>query len=144
MSKKGFTLIELLIVIAIIAILAAVVLVALGNARTQAQDSARKSDLNSIMTAVELYKTTETGDIVPDLAALCGVDGVFCDDTVVCTDNVFTGAIHGVYIQNLPVDPDTTTNYGCSVDASGNYTVTATLIADGGGTFTCENGSCHE
>ncbi len=75
MSKqKGFTLIELLVVIAIIAILAAVVLVALGNARNTAQDSSRKADSNSVMTAVELYKNDHAN--VSPLTAVVWENGV--------------------------------------------------------------------
>lgn len=52
---KGFTLIELLVVISIIGILASVVLASLNGARTSAQDTRRKSELNQIRTALELY-----------------------------------------------------------------------------------------
>jgi len=54
-KKKGFTLIEILVVIAIIGILAGVILVSLGKARSRARDAKRQSDIQQVLTAQVIY-----------------------------------------------------------------------------------------
>ena len=53
---KAFTLIELLIVITIIGILAAIVMINLDDVQSKSRDARRKSDLNTIAKAVQLYE----------------------------------------------------------------------------------------
>ena len=53
---KGFTLIELLVVISIIGILISLSLFGIQNSRKSARDAKRKSDLESIRSALEMYK----------------------------------------------------------------------------------------
>lgn len=52
---RGFTLVEILVVMAIMAILAAIGISAYGTAQLKARDAKRKSDLQSIARALEMY-----------------------------------------------------------------------------------------
>lgn len=55
-KKSGFTLIELLVVLAIIAILASITIMGLGDSRSQSNDAKRQADLRLVANAVELFK----------------------------------------------------------------------------------------
>lgn len=54
--RLGFTLIELLVVISIISILISISLFGIQNSRKSARDAKRKSDLEAIRSALEMYK----------------------------------------------------------------------------------------
>ncbi len=58
--KKGFTLIELLVVVAIIAILAAIVLALLGDARDKGAGGAVKSNMANALKQAEVFYATNT------------------------------------------------------------------------------------
>ncbi len=60
-SNRAFTLIELLTVIAIIAILSAIILPVYASAKRSAQKGADASDMNSIRTALQLYRQDQGG-----------------------------------------------------------------------------------
>lgn len=59
-KQRGFTLIELLVVVAIIGMLSSVVLASMNTARQKARDARRLSDARALMTALELYYSSNT------------------------------------------------------------------------------------
>ena len=105
--QKGFTLIELLVVIGILAILLAITLIAINPARqfSQANDTQRRSDVNSILNAVHQYMADNNGappaGIVTTVRTITDAGGVA--DVDLCPTLVT------LYLADLPLDPTTGT-----------------------------------
>lgn len=95
--KKGFTLLELLITIAIIGLLASISIFALNGSRQQGRDGKRKSDLETIRSALELYKAD--CNVYP--GSLPSVGNSITGATAPCS----VGATN-VYLKKVPGDPD--------------------------------------
>jgi general secretion pathway protein G len=119
-SIAGFTLLELLITMAIIAMLAAISIFALSGARQQGRDGKRKSDLESIRSALELYKADcdKYPSNIPTAASATSLNG----NTAPCN----VGATN-VYLNKTPADPSGS-EYGYSVNGTNStYEVCAKL-----------------
>jgi general secretion pathway protein G len=116
-KNKGFTLIELLVVMAIIAILVSLALVSYQSARKSARDGKRKSDLEQIRSALEMYKSDSATSAYPDALA-------DLSDYIV-----------------LPSDPLSTRNYAYSRSGS-SYVLCASLELQTTASADCSGLSC--
>lgn len=105
-KEKGFTLIELLVVITIMSILTVITVSQFQTAKRKANDVARKSDLNAVSKALQMY-FTDYG-YFPD-PGLISWGGTFEDDS----------AEPYVYMKKLPRENHTEIPYCYKLDASG-------------------------
>ena len=124
--SKGFTLIELLVVIGILAILLAITLIAINPARqfSQANDTKRRSDVNTILNAVNQYMADNQGD----LPATISQDPDNPDTIMSNAPANLCSELVPLYIAALPVDPlenNGTPITDCAVDPaeSTGYTI---------------------
>ena len=127
--RKGFTLIELLLVIGIIAILASIVIVAINPTKQlgDARNAQRKSDVNTILSAVYQYAIDNDGNLPSGISTtnseICATGATDCDAAIDL--DVLTGS----YLVRIPRDPQaataTGTNYWIQEGANGRITVSA-------------------
>lgn len=125
---KGFTLIELLVVISIIGVLLSISFFALQGAKASARDAERKSDLQDIRSALEIYRVDcgtypATITFGSALSATCG------------------GATN-TYMSTVPQDPKNPTYSYQYTPGSGNKTYNlCAYLEHGTGSASC-TGNC--
>ena len=119
-NQKGFTLIELLVVIGILAVLLSVTLIAINPARqfSQANNTKRRSDVNSILNAVNQYMVDNKGVLPAGITS--SVQNISNTGANICV------ALVPQYIAALPRDPLTANGVAvtdCTVAYDTNYTI---------------------
>ena len=135
--KKAFTLIELLVTISIIALIMAISIFGLANARQSARDGRRKSDIESIRSALELYRS-DCGQYPPTSgngrlqfgSALTGSQS---------SGNTCLTSYR--YMETVPADPGSA-SYTYSRPTTTTYELCATLEQPGNGSTCGTGGSC--
>lgn len=124
--EQGFSLIELLVVLSIIAVISGISMFALNDVRISSRDAKRKADLETIRSAIEIYKS-DCGSYplnVPSSGTtLAGPAGSTC--------------VGNTYMQTVPTEP-TGGNYVYRRISNTTYEI-CTRLEQGTGTQSCGN-----
>ena len=130
-NQKGFTLVEMLVTLSIMAVVMGAALVAFGGTRATARDGKRKADLESMRSALELYRSDNGG--YPPAATWQ------------------SGLTSGGYMTTIPAEPGAPgrvysyTPAGCGASVCSTYTLCAAVELGGGTVVGCGRwgGGCN-
>jgi type IV pilus assembly protein PilA len=129
-DEGGFTLIELLVVILIIGILAAIAIPSFLNQKSKAQDSAAKSQVATMQTAMETYATEHSGSYEKaTLAELQKIEPSLNDTTTAVAQETSGLSSEGYTVESEAVSSKDMFKL---VDNKGTITRTCTVVGHGG------------
>jgi type II secretion system protein G len=123
MNQRGFTLLEVLVSATIIAVLTTIGVVAYSSVNKRSRDVKRKSDLEQVRSALEMYRS-DYGEY-PDSGA----------EAFQTLSHIQPALVDGGYLPTLPSDPDTNRNYRLKIfTANGmrsSYCICALIEGEG-------------
>lgn len=127
-KSRGFTLIELLVVIAIITVVGAIAMVILSDARAKGKDGGRKTQVQEVLKALELYYTDNSAYPNDGAPADTNEGGTLAD-----IGNDFFG--YGTYIRRLPSEAGSRYYYCVSANRKSMLIAVNTEEDKGGSEF---------
>lgn len=128
--KKAFTLVEILVVVTIISMLASIAAVSYSRFVKQSRDARRKTDIEQIRAASELYRNFK--GVYPSSLAFDGsgeiIDGATKYMTKVPSDPLYTGPLSTTYYYS---STDPFQDYVLCAYLEGGSTTSMTVVCGG-------------
>lgn len=115
--KNSFTIVELLIVLIVIGILTTITFLSYRDADLRAQDAKLKSDLQGVMTRIELYAIEHDGTFP---ATTSNTTANWKTIDVRTDDNCFNGSSQPDWVPYIGLLPQSTPNLGINAGVNGN------------------------